>query len=111
MCARCVILLLRSHHAQIVTTRSLLDEIAEMQRILLTHVSKYRELVGTNIAGLKYIQAVKEQRQQSFFSGEEQLERESNAAAGVVDSTAALALPVSIPPAQTNKGKKKLKKI
>jgi hypothetical protein len=76
-----------------------------MQRILLTHVSQYRELVGTNIAGLKYIQAVKEQRQQSFFSGEEQFERE------VVDSSAALALPVSIPPVHTSKGKKKLKKI
>jgi len=81
LCTRCVVMLLKAHQAQIVSTRSLLSEISEIQDILLTSIGSYRSVIGTNIAGLKFMHKVDSERVKSIGFGEE-------AAVAVVTPTA-----------------------
>ena len=62
LCTRCAVQLLRSHQLQIITTRSLLDEIKEMQDILQLSVGCYRAMIGTNVAGLLFMQKIQQQK-------------------------------------------------
>jgi U3 small nucleolar RNA-associated protein 12 len=56
LCTRCSVFLLRCHQSQIVSTQSLLTEMLALQQVLRTSVGSYRMLIGTNVAGLKYMQ-------------------------------------------------------
>ena len=62
LCTRCAVQLLRSHQLQIITTRSLLDEIKEMQDILQLSVGCYRAMIGINVAGLLFMQKIQQQK-------------------------------------------------
>ena len=46
---------LHCHRAQIVSTHSLLEELSEIQRIVRNSIGGYRDLIGTNLAAVKYM--------------------------------------------------------
>jgi U3 small nucleolar RNA-associated protein 12 len=59
---RCCIFLVRVHHAQIATTHALVTEMQELQSLLLHAVGAYREMVGSNIAGLSHMRRALEEK-------------------------------------------------
>lgn len=56
LCSRCAVFLLRSHHAQIASTHSLLPEIAALQSLVRRHMSAFRDLIGVNLEGIRFAQ-------------------------------------------------------
>ena len=55
LCTRYCIFLIHCHRAQIVSTHSLLEELSEIQRIVRNSIGGYRDLIGTNLAAVKYM--------------------------------------------------------
>jgi U3 small nucleolar RNA-associated protein 12 len=66
LCTRCAVFLLRCHQAQIISTSSLLQEMLALKQIIRESVGDYRDLLGTNIAGLKYINRLIQSKKRSF---------------------------------------------
>jgi len=70
MCSRCCVFLLRCHFSQIVSTQSLLEEIAALEDIVRDSVGDFRSMVGTNAAGLKVMARQEDERKSAFKFGE-----------------------------------------
>lgn len=66
LCTRCAVFLLRCHQAQIISTASLLQEMLALKHIIRESVGDYRDLLGTNIAGLKYINRQIQSKKRTF---------------------------------------------
>lgn len=60
MVVNTAVYLVRLHLPQIQSTEALTDEIIQLKEVLSTSVMKYRNMVGSNIAALKYVQRVME---------------------------------------------------
>lgn len=71
LCTRCAVLLLRCYQQQIITTRSLLDQITALREVLSVSIANYRTMIGTNLAGLKMVSAIAAERMTSFGSTEQ----------------------------------------
>mmetsp|Transcript_7940 Transcript_7940/g.10069 ORF Transcript_7940/g.10069 Transcript_7940/m.10069 type:complete len:98 (-) Transcript_7940:318-611(-) len=54
---KCAITLLRIHFKQIVATQSLNQTLLEFRRVMRKRLYKYQNLIGTNMAALKYIKS------------------------------------------------------
>jgi hypothetical protein len=52
-CARITVFLLRCHYAQISVTAELVPVLLDLKALLVTRLSEYRGLIGSNVAGLK----------------------------------------------------------
>lgn len=66
LCVRCAVFLMRCHQPQILTTQSLLEEILSLQKVIRLNINGYRTLIGTNMAGLRYLTNVVEDKKISF---------------------------------------------
>jgi U3 small nucleolar RNA-associated protein 12 len=58
LCCRCGVFLLLCHQKQISATSTLLPELLALKEVLGGSVHAYRELIGTNNAGLQFVQRV-----------------------------------------------------
>lgn len=56
LCCRCAVFLLLTHQSQISTTSTLLPELSALKEVLKSCMNGYRQLIGTNNAGLTYVQ-------------------------------------------------------
>jgi U3 small nucleolar RNA-associated protein 12 len=74
LCTRCAVLLLRCHQQQIITTRSLLDQITALRQVLCASIASYRTLLGTNLAGMKMLTAITTEKMMSFGPSSEELQ-------------------------------------
>ena len=63
---RCAVFLVRCHFSAIVSTQSLVPEMAELMSVLRGAVSEVREVVGGNIAALRYMQRMAKERERNF---------------------------------------------
>jgi hypothetical protein len=59
---RCAVFLLRCHQARITTTQSLAGEINALQQVIRGSVGDYRTLLGTNLAALRYMKSVVDEK-------------------------------------------------
>ena len=66
LCVRCAVFLMRCHQPQILTTQALLEEILSLQKVIRVNINDYRTLIGTNMAGLRYLTNVVEEKKLSF---------------------------------------------
>jgi U3 small nucleolar RNA-associated protein 12 len=82
LCCRCAVFLLRCHFAQIVSTRSLVQEIQKLQNIMRFNMGSLRDIVGTNLAGLNHMKRTLEQESQQQMGLDDALA----AASGGVDA-------------------------
>ncbi len=64
LCTKCAVFLLHCHQPQIVSTQSLLSEMLALQRIISSSVNSYRNLVGANIAGLRFAKRILDERKE-----------------------------------------------
>ncbi len=56
LCCKCAVFLLLTHQLQVSTTATLLPELLALKEVLRSCMNGYRELIGTNNAGLVYVQ-------------------------------------------------------
>ena len=56
LCVRAAVFILRCHQQQLISTQALAAEVTALQILLRDLIGDYRELVGTNLAGLKYME-------------------------------------------------------
>jgi len=71
LCCRSAVFLLRVHFAQLVSARALVEQVAELQLVLRNAVGEYRTLIGTNLAGLKFMSREIEERKVAGMSFEQ----------------------------------------
>ena len=66
LCCRSAVFLLRVHFAQIVAARALLTEVSELQQVLRGAVGDYRGMLGTNLAGIRFLSRAEADRKLAF---------------------------------------------
>jgi len=71
LCVRCAVFLMRCHQPQILATQALLEEILSLQKVIRLNINDYRTLIGTNMAGLRYLSNVVDEKKISFDTAPE----------------------------------------
>lgn len=66
LCCRASVFLLRCHFAQITSSRVLVAEILELRNLIRENVGSFRDLVGTNLAAMKYIKRSLDDQKEDF---------------------------------------------
>lgn len=75
LCCRCAIFLLLTHQQQISTTSTLLPELMELKEVLKSCMTGYRQLIGTNNAGLVYVQRMMEMEEEEKTALDELIQK------------------------------------
>lgn len=68
LCSRISILLLRNFQLQILSTQLFLPELIELKTLLSSSIHSYRDLIGTNIAGIQYLIRVKKEEEEESLA-------------------------------------------
>ncbi len=63
LCCKCGVFLLLCHQKQISATATLLPELLALKELLGQSIGSYRHLVGTNTAGLVFVQRKMEEEE------------------------------------------------
>jgi U3 small nucleolar RNA-associated protein 12 len=66
-CARITVFLLRCHYAQISVTAELVPVLLDLKALLVTRLSQYRGLIGSNVAGLKIMHREVKEDASAYF--------------------------------------------
>ena len=73
LCCRCSVFLLRCHFQQIVSARSFIQEIQNLQSAVRANITSLRNLVGTNLAGLRHMKRTHDEDNLKYLNGSENL--------------------------------------
>uniref|UniRef100_A0A6A7G9N2 WD40 repeat-like protein n=2 Tax=Hirondellea gigas TaxID=1518452 RepID=A0A6A7G9N2_9CRUS len=67
---KCVLILVKIHQNQIISDKSLLETLQFVRKHGKSHLKRYRDLIGCNVAALKHLQQLEKTSSSSYFFDE-----------------------------------------